>query len=723
MFFKRFQKVLFILLIILFTLSSAPLFSETEGKKVGLVLSGGGALGMAHIGVLKMIDKYDIPIDYITGTSMGAIIGALYASGYSASEIETILGSIDWIPLLSDKKERGDIDYNDRELFEKNIFSLQFEKAKLKLPEGAVYGQNIYNLLSSLTWHVRDIDDFSKLPIPFKCIGTDLETGEAVVLEEGNLVDAVRASMAIPTAFSAIEINNRLLVDGGVVRNIPVSDIKRMGADITIVSDVGTPLYSREELKSLLAVFDQLIKLRFSTSNEYELSLAERVITYDLKGFSIASFFKSSEIIEKGNEALTDHEEYFKNLSSKLNRKKTTVKPDEKPLKVENIKIKGNTRTGKENIIKILGIKENEVITKEELIKSVSFLYGTGDYNLIRYTAKNNTLTFNLNESPESINSFGINYNTYDGAGILLNSRTKGFLIDNSTSRFKLKLGENYLVAVNYSIPVLFDLFELGFGGEIYRRDFYNYDEKGDKKSRIYSDFYTLSGNLEYSLFKSFKPGLFYDYNLINFREEMSLDKIDENLIYSSTGLYTKFDTLSRPDYPRSGIRIDCIGEYISVSDYFSDLPFLNPEIDNYYQLKGSADIYFPVLGFLTLNTSAVMGYSDFGNKDTMGFFVGGYKDDLDKNFISFKGLYPGDILEKNIAAAEISFNLYLNNILVFSPFYSMLFYDLPDNYSDLYSFGSSFALLTPIGPVEFAAAKAETKDLPVLYVNIGFSF
>jgi NTE family protein len=601
MFFNRFQKVLFILLFILFSISSASLFSETEEKKVGLVLSGGGALGMAHIGVLKMIEKYDIPVDYITGTSMGAIIGALYASGYSASEIETILRSIDWIPLLSDKKERKDIDLNDRELFEKYILSLQFEKAKLKLPEGAVYGQNIYNLLSSLTWHVRNIDDFSKLPIPFKCIGTDLETGEAVVLDRGSIADAVRASMAIPTAFSAIEIDNRLLVDGGVVRNIPVSDIKRMGADITIVSDVGTPLYSREELKSLLAVFDQLIKLRFSTSNEYELSLAERVITYDLKGYSIASFFKSSEIIEKGNEALADHEEYFKNLSLKLNRKKTTVKPGEKPLIVENIKITGNTRTEKKNILKILGIKENEVITKEDLIKSVSSLYGTGDYYLIRYTAKNNTLTFNLNESPEGINSFGINYNTYDGAGILLNARSKGYLLDNSTSRFKLKLGENYLIGLNYSIPVLFDLFELGFGGEIYRRDFYSYDESGDKNSQIYSDFYTLSGSLEYSSFKSFKPGLFYDYNLINFKEEISLDKIDENLTYSSTGLYTKFDTLSRPVYPRKGINFECIGEYISVSDYFSELPFVNPEIDDYFQIKSSADIYFPISSYFLL--------------------------------------------------------------------------------------------------------------------------
>ncbi len=290
--------------------------------------------------------------------------------------------------MLSDKKKENTIDINDRELFEKNILSLHFEKGKLKLPEGAVYGQKVYNLISLLTWHVREIDDFSKLPIPFKCVATDIQSGEAVVLESGNLADAVRASMSIPSVFSPVEIDNRLLVDGGVIRNIPVSDIKRMGADIAIVSDVGTPMYSKEELKSLFTVFDQLMKLTFSTSNEYELSLADRIISYNLKGYSIASFLESNEIMQIGDEAARGHEDYFKKLSSELNIKRTTLKPEEKQFTAEEIEISGNIRTDEKYILKNLGIKKNEVITKEKLIKSVSSLYGTGDFNLIRYRAK-----------------------------------------------------------------------------------------------------------------------------------------------------------------------------------------------------------------------------------------------------------------------------------------------------------------------------------------------
>ena len=151
---------------------------------VGLVLSGGGACGMAHIGVLKAIEKYNIPVDYITGTSMGAIIGILYSCGYSALEIEAIVEGIDWDALLYDRIKRKDINHRDRDIYEKSVIRLEVENRKIKLPEGLSYGQNACSMLSKLTWGQRYIRDFSKLPIPFKCIATDIQTGEAVVLEK-----------------------------------------------------------------------------------------------------------------------------------------------------------------------------------------------------------------------------------------------------------------------------------------------------------------------------------------------------------------------------------------------------------------------------------------------------------------------------------------------------------------------------------------------------------
>ena len=721
---KRYYSRSVIITVILLLIISGAAFPQTEEKKTGLVLSGGGALGIAHIGVLKMIEKYEIPIDYITGTSMGAIIGALYASGYTASEIETIVKSVDWIPLLSDKKERKTIDINDRELFEKNILALHFDKGKLEVPEGAVYGQNVYNLLSRLTWHVREIEDFSKLPIPFKCIATDIQSGDAVVLEEGNLADAVRASMSIPSVFSPVEINNRLLVDGGVIRNIPVSDIKRMGADIAIVSDVGTPGYSKEELKSLLTVFDQLMKLTFSTSNEYELSLADRIITYDLKGYSIASFLDSIEIMERGDKAALEHEQYFKKLSEELKRKRTTSKPAKKSFRAEEILISGNVRTDETYILKNLGIKENELITEKELTKAVSALYGTGDYHLIRYSAKNNTLHLDINEAPSSLNSFGLNYNNSDGASVQINMKNRGFITDDSTLRVKLKLSENYLAGIKYTLPLLFDLIDFNIEGKYYRKDFYLYDEDGDKELQLLSDFYTSSASFEYNFFNSFKPGIAVDYNLITFKDEISPNDINEDIRYFNTGLYIKLDTLNKPVYPDRGIFFYSRGEYVFFDDYFSEAPVSeNDDVEDYFQIKVRSDFYLPLTDFMTFNPSLQGGFSEFGNRESAGYFTGGFTGDIDKNFISFKGIFPGDIISRNIISADAELHFFLKNIFVISPFFSRLYRNFPDKMKTVNSFGSSLAVITPIGPIEIAAAKADIKDLPVFYINAGFNF
>ena len=720
---EKLHRTIILLIIFLFIISGTA-FPQNKEKKVGLVLSGGGALGVAHIGVLKIIEKYNIPVDYITGTSMGAIIGALYASGYTAAEIETIVKSVDWLTLLSDKKERKTIDINDRELFEKNILSIHFEKGKLKVPEGAVYGQNVYNLLSQLTWHVREIDDFSKLPIPFKCIATDIQSGDAVVLERGNLADAVRASMSIPSVFSPVEIDGRLLVDGGVIRNIPVSDIKRMGADIAIVSDVGTPMYSKEELKSLFTVFDQLMKLTFSTSNEYELSLADRIITYNLKGYSIASFLESNEIMQLGDEAALEHEEYFKKLYAELKRERRTSKPDEIIFTAEEIKIRGNNRTDEKYILKNLGIKKNEIVTKEKLKNAVSSLYGTGDFNLIRYRAKNNTLHLLLNEAPPGLNSFGLNYNNYDGASVLLNIKNNGFILDDSTVRVKLKLSENYLAGIKYTLPVLFNLIDFNIEGKYYRKDFYLYDGNDDKELQGLSDFYSASASFEYNYFKSFKPGIAADYNFITYKDEISPDDIYEDIAYFNSGLYIKLDTLNKAVYPDRGMSLYLRGEYVKFNDYFSDAPVPSEDnVDDYFQIKVKSEIYFPLTDFITFNPSFTGGFSDLGGQESFGYFTGGFKDDIDKNFISFKGIFPGDIFSRNVISADAELHFFLTDIFVFSPFYSRLYRSFPDALKTLNSFGTSIALLTPIGPVEIAAAKADIKDLPIVYINIGFNF
>ncbi|UCE94506.1 MAG: patatin-like phospholipase family protein, partial [Flavobacteriaceae bacterium] len=213
--------------------------------KVGLLLSGGGAKGLAHIGVLKTLDSLGVEVDYVGGTSMGSIVGALYASGYSGKKLEKIFSEIDFDELINDEIPRNSKSFYERDLSEKYALSLPFDNFKITVPSALSRGQNVFNLFSRLLLHVSDIEDFSKLPIPYFCIATDIETGEQVMLEEGNLAQAITASGALPTLFQPVHLEDKILIDGGVVNNYPIDEMRYKGVDIIIGVDVQDSLFTR----------------------------------------------------------------------------------------------------------------------------------------------------------------------------------------------------------------------------------------------------------------------------------------------------------------------------------------------------------------------------------------------------------------------------------------------------------------------------------------------
>ena len=228
-----------------------------DKPKIGLVLSGGGAKGLAHIGILKSLEKAGITPDYITGTSMGAIIGGLYAMGYTADEIKSIALEADWGELLSNKSSLNEVVMEEKDYYDRYIAELNINGYKLELPKGLIQGQKLSNLLLNVTRPVHNINDFSQLPIPFACVAADIETGQKVVLNSGSLARSMRASMAIPTVFTPVEIDGQLLVDGGILRDFPVEENLEMGADYIIGVFVGNQLLSKDELKSPLDVLNQ----------------------------------------------------------------------------------------------------------------------------------------------------------------------------------------------------------------------------------------------------------------------------------------------------------------------------------------------------------------------------------------------------------------------------------------------------------------------------------
>ena len=295
-------------IILSFLALTSLLFAEValaDRPKIGLVLAGGGARGASHVGVLKVLERERIPIDYVAGTSMGSIVGGMYAAGMPPEEIERQLAAVDWEGVFKDKVDRKDRSYR-RKLDDRLwLYGIKpgFSDGKIKLPPGLVQGQKIGLLLTSLTLPVAEIESFDDLPIPFRAIAADIQTGDKVVLDSGNLAKAIRASMAVPAALSPVPWDGRRLVDGGIASNLPVQTVKEMGADIIIAVDLGEPLSEHELGESLLSIVDQLTAMLVRDNVERELAMLtdeDVLILPDLGDITSAQFDRVIEAIPTG---------------------------------------------------------------------------------------------------------------------------------------------------------------------------------------------------------------------------------------------------------------------------------------------------------------------------------------------------------------------------------------------------------------------------------------
>jgi len=291
-----------------------------QRPKVGLVLSGGGAKGISHIGILQAADSAGLKIDYLTGTSMGSIIGGLYAIGYSGKQIEKISNGLNWDAILSNKPNYKQVSIDEKDEFGKYSVELGMKGLKPQLGTGLIESEELWLTLNRLFLPVYDIKDFSKFNIPFKCIATDLSDGKAIVLSSGEIVTAVRSSMAIPSVFTAIDYDSTKLVDGGIIRNFPVTDIKEMGADIVIGVNLFTGLPDISKLNNLLDVFYQITQYRDAEDLVKEKKLCNLIIEPPVGQYSAGSFDATAEIMKIGKEMGKKYYPYFKHLADSLNQ-------------------------------------------------------------------------------------------------------------------------------------------------------------------------------------------------------------------------------------------------------------------------------------------------------------------------------------------------------------------------------------------------------------------
>ena len=326
-----------------------------DRPKIGVALAGGGAKGGAHIGVLRLIEKHRVPVDYIAGTSIGSIVAGLYAMGMTLDEIEHVIRTVDWAHIFADKIDRQDRSF--RRKTDDDLLLVKskpgFSDGKIKLPTGLIQGQKIDLLLSRLTLPVATIDDFDDLSIPFRAVATDIATGDPVVLGEGSLAKAIRASMSIPAFFAPITIDGKMLVDGGVSNNLPIDAVREMGADIIIAVDISTPLKTEEELDSVLAITAQLTGILTNRGTEAQIATLtehDRLISVALGDLSTGDFERMHEGIGMGAIAAEEHVVWLQKVSLSeedyAQHMAARVRPDFNPPVISSVRIENNSRIG-----------------------------------------------------------------------------------------------------------------------------------------------------------------------------------------------------------------------------------------------------------------------------------------------------------------------------------------------------------------------------------------
>jgi len=427
--------------------------------KLGLALSGGGSLGMAHVGVLKVMEEAGLRPDYITGVSMGSIVGSLYSIGYRSDTLSNLFKTANWELILSNNIPENKVIFTEKRYFNNSIMSFPISSRKVRLPSGLINGQQIEKMLSYYCWPAVDIQDFSKLPIPFLCIGTDLISFKKVVLKSGYLPDAIRASMAVPSIFTPLKIDSAVLIDGGFVRNIAVSELKDMGADIIIGSYTGFHKYNENELQSVPGIIKQLSF--FNSFNDYteQKKLIDILIEPRVKDLSSTVFTNADSIIQRGYIAALPFREKFKKLADSLNliglQQPVESILNRQYLTFDNIEIIGNDIISDEQVLGVLAIKTGKQIDRDMLSDKIDLLYGRSWFDKVKYRVVpgNDSLKLVIDciEKPQAILYGSVHYDSFLKAGVLLNLSVKNLLTPRSLIDIESYLAQFYRFKVNYT--------------------------------------------------------------------------------------------------------------------------------------------------------------------------------------------------------------------------------------------------------------------------------
>lgn len=659
-------KVLVLILTMVVSFKGQSQSNTERQPKIGLVLSGGGAKGLAHIGALKVLDEAGIQVDYIGGTSMGAIVGALYASGYSAQELDSIFRVTNFTELIQDNVPRSAKNFYEKDDSERYALSLPFTNFNVSFPQAISGGQNIYNELVRLLFHVKDVQDFSRLPTPFLCIATNVETGEEVLLNRGYLPEAIMASGTFPSLFEPSEIEGEVLIDGGVVNNYPIDEIKAMGADIIIGVDVQHGLSTRESLESATEILLQINNYRTVKDMKKKAQQTDIYIRPEIDDFSVIDFDRSVEIIESGEEAaykkLGELQEVVNNLKQPQTLDQRIAVQDS--LTINRLILKGNDRYTRGYIKGKLRLNLAEKTSFEKLKQGINNLSATGNFKAIRYELVSNglgtDLILKLKENPTKMFiKMGAHYDDLYKSSALINLTKKNFLMKDDVASFDFIVGDN----IRYNLQYYLDkgyYWSFGinstftnFNEEIdYALIRSNFDAPNDPNIRaINLDVTDLTNQvyLQTVLREEFAMTLGLEHKLLRYSTR-TLNQFDgdvtetilqdggERTFFDDSSYFSAYgkitlDTYDDKYFPTKGVLFDSDFHLYLLSSDFND---------NFKEFSvgkarfGTALSLFPNLS-LNLETEGGIKFGTSG-VTSFDFILGGYGNDFVNNFIPFMG-------------------------------------------------------------------------------------
>ena len=571
-----------------------------EPAIIGLALSGGSAKGIAHVGVLRTLERLGVGVDVVAGTSMGGVIGGMYAIGLSVDSIESVMRGADWASLLTDATPRERRSLEQRRLDERAILSVPLEGARVTLPSGAIVGSNALRLLEHVLWRGGLVRRFQDLPRPFGAVATDLETGEPVRLREGALAESLRASAGLPGAVEPLMLDRRLLVDGAMSRNLPAVDARELGADFVICSDVSEPIDAAEDLRSFVDVLSQLASLSMLESTLEQRSLCDVLVLPDVEGLTSFDFDRVDEWVARGEAATLAHEAQLAALAGRTRRERSEAAP---ALLGDSIRITGISIAGSSDLRMVelirreLELDVGEFVGRDQMEARLSDLESTGLFGLVRYRLDERpdgaALTVSVEERPRDRLGVGLRYDDERRAALLFTATQHNLLLHGSVTRFDLRVGEETRIGASLRRRRgLTGRLGVGVAAQWSQAPIRLPAADGGK---LDVDLWSASLSLGLVAGRSTYVGLEGGVE----QAEAVSDAVSAQV--ASAALVLDHETLDRIDFPRSGADVSARAEW-GVSD-------LTPG-GEYESVTGDARGFLSLARWLTMDAGVFVGYT-----------------------------------------------------------------------------------------------------------------